>query len=440
MKRLLPFLLLALLLTGCRDMYQEDYRFVQEHEAPFAYRETDQASPESNPPTEREMLPTVSRASDIREKIQSMVNNGEETGTFLLKNYDGIVDRDMRNMYNDLLDDSPKYIYALDDRLTWSLLEIDAGKAIRIKLKLRLTPKEVQAIPTLMFAPAMNEIYAAMLQQNSTYTVQISGYKETNFNALLEDYVLKHPNQIVEEPGISVSVFPNRGSVRVVELHFFYNTEKTVLSKRREDVNSFLELVNKQLSNEQSPEQALAPEEIVEILYKQLLPGIGYRNDPSATVYSLILQKTGGNCRTMASVAAYLCKGAGADCEIVVGTRDGESWYWNRIMTDTGWKYFDLHAAGLAQQYPALLPAAEMVGYCWDAEQYPEIESVEPEEAGGSTAPEPGVAPVEPESSAAPTEPGSAEAPAASTEHAESSESEEVTGPSDEVISSTEAR
>ena len=187
MKKKLLLLALALLLTGCQRIYPDDYRFLQEHDAPFAYRETEQQSIVFRQNMEEEMLPVVSRGSDIREEIQSMVSSGERSGTFLLKNYVGNVEQDMKNMYNDLLNDSPKYIYAMDDSFHWSLSEIDGGQVVRIRMKLRLTPQEVQDIPTLMFAPAMNEIYSALLQQSSTFTVQISGYEDQNDTADQKD-------------------------------------------------------------------------------------------------------------------------------------------------------------------------------------------------------------------------------------------------------------
>ena len=148
-------------------------------------------------------------------------------------------------------------------------------------------------------------------------------------------------------------------------------------------------------------------QEIVETLYKQLVPGIGYESSEEATVYTQTLQKIGSS-RTMASVAAYLCSRAGIECEIVRGEQGEESWYWNRIPSEGAWLHFDLHAAALSGEPPVLLPSAEMTGYSWDPERYPEL------------------APTEPEEPTEPTEPtGSGEA----TEPTESAETPETTEP-----------
>ena len=50
MKRIIPILLL-LLLAGCKGLYPDEYISVEEHEVPFAYKETTLASTEAPPET-----------------------------------------------------------------------------------------------------------------------------------------------------------------------------------------------------------------------------------------------------------------------------------------------------------------------------------------------------------------------------------------------------
>ena len=372
MRRTLLFLAALLLLCGCQRMYPDEYISVNEHEAPFAYRETvtEPATTEAKP--EPEIL-TVSRAYDIREGIQDLVMNGEEAGQFRLKNYVGDVEADMKNMFNTLLSDSPKINYAMDS-FDWTIQRDKDGTLVTVEMKLRLAPQEIQAIQTRLFPDAaMSSIYTALRQQLSSYTVQVSGYQETDFNALLDEYILNHPDQIVEMPGVSVAVYPDRGNVRVVELHFVYHSDRETLRQHKDETVSFLNLAVRQLDRDMNAK------EIVETLYKQLVPGIGYESSEEATVYTQTLQKIGSS-RTMSSVAAYLCNRAGIECEIVQGELDGERWYWNRIQAEGAWLHFDLHAAALSGKPPVLLPSEAMPDYSWDPERYPELEAPEPSE------------------------------------------------------------
>ncbi len=388
MKKILLMLLLVLLLAGCQGIFPNEYLYVNEHDAPFAYRETDTTDTGSSVYKPTEELTAVSRGSDIREAIKNLVLSGQETGEFLLVDYVGDIERDMKTMYTDLLGDSPKYTYAMDS-LEWSLSETEYGNTVNVSLKLRLAPQEVQAIPTLRFPePAMTEIKEALLEHVSTYTVQVSGYQDTDLDALLEAFILEHPDQIVDAPGVSVSVYPpDRGSVRILEFHFIHNTDRETMLQHRDDVDSFLNLISNQLNRKQSAK------EIVNTIYESLTPAV-YSYNPNASVYSMAYQKS-GNSRVVASITAFLCNRLGAQCEIVIGKRGGETWYWNRIMSDGKWLSFDLHSAALEKKPPALLPSEAMAGYSWDRERYPEVNEPDPIEPQTPYEPEASSEPVD---------------------------------------------
>lgn len=370
MKRVLPLLLALLLLTGCRGMYPDEYLSLQEHVAPFAYRET---GTETTEETEAKTAPSyrpVSSAAEIRRGIQELILNGESSGSFLLVNYSGNVDEHMQDMFNALLADSPKFNYAMD-KFDWSLGRVEAGQVVNVEMKLHFSPEELRAIETRRFPePAKSDIFMALRQLMSAFTLEVSGYRDTDFNEEIHQYALLHPDQIIEIPEVSAAVYPSSGSVRVVELHFVYRTNRETLRAQREDVNNFFDMVYNQLS------PTMSEQELVDTLYMHLVPLIGYSSAPEATVYTQVLQKTGSS-GTMASVAAFLIKRVIPDCEIVKGARAGESWYWNRILSGERWYYFDLHAAALSGEKPVLKTAEELREYSWDPNAYPELEAPE---------------------------------------------------------------
>ena len=420
MKKLfLPLLLALLMLAGCQSLYPDDDLYVSEHVAPFAYRETETEPPTSGTEKPEEMA-TVSCASDIREAIKHMLDRGESTAQLRLLNYDGDVDKDMKNMYYALRNDTPKYAYCMDGPPSYSVTQEQSDRILNLEIVIQ---KDVQAIRTRLYKKDAieEEIITALRQQLSSYTIQISGYQETDWYSLLDAYVLEHPDQIVEAPSISVYVFPDRGRIRVLELHFDYNTDQETLSQRKIEVNFFLNLILNQLSRS-------TPEEMVETISKYLLTGTGYVADPNATVYSQVVLKTGGSSRTMASTVAYLCNRAGAECEIVEGERDGVPWYWNRIMTDGRWRSFDLHAAALVGDFhPVLLPSEEMLGYSWDALRYPEVPEPEPAEPTETGDPSETGDPTETGEPTEPTEPAEPTGPTEPTEPIQSTEATEST-------------
>lgn len=392
MKRILLLLAVLLLLTGCQSLYPDEYLAVNEHEAPFAYRET---AVESE--TATEPAPEYRIASDVfalRDGIQQMALEGAETRQFLLPGYNRErLELAMQDVESALLSSSPKYPYAMDS-FEWVLEQADAGAVVTVTMQLRLTPQEIKAIETWIYPePAMSKVYRALRQMVSSFTVQVSGYQETDFVSLLEDYILHNPDQIVETPDISVSVFPNKGNVRVVEFHFIYSTDRETLRQRRDNVSSLLDFVYSQMILKESAEDML------DVLYMHL-PGSSYQEIPYATVYTQVSDKMGSS-RTMASVVEYLFKRAGMECELIPGERNGADWYFNRIRVDGEWRYFDLHTAALSKQAPVLLRAGELNGYSWDLESYPDEALEEPAELTEPTEP---AEPAEPTEAAASTE------------------------------------
>ena len=428
MKRVLPLLLALLLLAGCRGQtfYPDEYSYVNEHQAPYAVRETTAEPTQTETEAEAEPeIPIVSSPYQIRDGIVDLILAGEESGKFLVRDYRGDLETDIDQMVRRIRKDYPKYSYAMD---SFECKLDGSGTVVTVRMKLHLSPQELLAIENRSYQSAIQRIYKALCDQVSAFTIQVSGFPEdTDLYALLDEYILHHPYEVVEAPQIFVDVFPKEGDTRVVALHFVYDNDGNILSRHKSKVDSFFNWICDYLEPGQSAE------EVVEILYNNLVPPRGYIDSEEATVFTQVSEQTLCSSRTMASVVEYLCKRNGLTCEIVVGELDGVRWYWNRILSDGQWRMFDLHAAALRQEAPALRLSAEMTGYSWDAERYPEIE--EPEPAPPEETVPPSEAPAEPTEAALHTEPvetartPETEAPAEPVTSGETAETEAPTEP-----------
>ena len=379
-RRILPLLLALLALSGCRSaLYSDEYSYVNEHLAPYAVRETTEAAAVTETETglSAPAVKTVSNLYQIRDRIVAMVLAGEESGSFLVQDYTGSLEDDTREMFGRLLKDYPKYNYAMDS-FDCSVSHVQNESFVNVNMKLHLSPQELRAIESRSFQSALKRIYRALGEQVNALTIQISSFPEdADLYALLDDYILHHPGEIVDPPGITIGVYPDRGDTRVVELHFVYDFDSDTLSRRKSVVETFFNWV---YSNHLNPEQSAS--ELVEALYNNLVPPADYTDSEEATVYTQVVGQKLGSSRTMASVVEYFCTRNGADCEIVVGQREGRTWYWNRIRSEGRWYMFDLHAAALSGELPVLRPASEMDGYSWDEQRYPELEESIPPQGG----------------------------------------------------------
>ncbi len=378
MKRLIPLACAFLLLGGCARLYPGEYLSVTPHVAPYAYEET--AAPPVSPISEEEPpLQPVSYLSDIRAGIQKMIREGGTSARFLLQDYHDETANLADTVKTDLETYSPKYVYNAE--IDMKTEQTSRGFVLNVNIRPGLTAKELRNVASRLYSNAMPLIYGALVQHKTDFMIEITGYVETDFQSILEDYALAHPDAIIEIPRISVTTVPESGSVRLIILEFKYKNDKETIDRQQEVVESMLDNYQNMYSEFDGPEKLL------ETTYKLLVPASGYVNRENATVYSLLLSKEGSS-RMMAAVAAYLCSRAGKSCRIVKGEREGESWYWNQLQTETGSLYFDLHAAALDDTAPILMTAEELTGYSWDREQYPEVEAPEPEEPTEPEGPE----------------------------------------------------
>ena len=69
-----------------------------------------------------------------------------------------------------------------------------------------------------------------------------------------------------------------------------------------------------------------------------------------------------GDSRAFSLVYAAMCSRIGLEAEIVSGTREGETVWWNRVKIDGEWYHLDL----MAQQQFQPMTDEEMTGYDWE--------------------------------------------------------------------------
>ena len=387
MKRIFPIfllLLLLLLLVGCQGAFSNEYVYVTEHVAPFAVKE--ETTTQEAPPQTEETLYTATNLKGVRDAIKDMVRNGEEEGKILLEFHEeDAKELDVNNLLNALCNDSPLYVYAMhQDSFSCELNKKGFDPVLSVSFKLRLAAREVASIEktgTFWFKEeALNYIYEALIDQKSSCTMQVSDYDaDVDLVALLDEYILHHPEEVSDAPEIQVTVFPVKGgSVRVLDFLFSYKENPAYLSYHKIKTNQFFKMVLEEMTKTESGTESEIPaKDAVGILYRQLISASSYDISEDATVYSLVVEKKKSNSRVMASVVEYLCCKAGWECEIVIGTHGGERWYWNRLKEDGQWRYFDLQTAAGKREEPDDLYSAEKMRelqYEWDSSQYPEAE------------------------------------------------------------------
>ena len=366
-------LLCAALMAGCRRLYPDESLSVKEHNAPFAFRETTAAPTETADPP---ML-TASNYYELRSVLRSFVSDGVEHGEVFVRSYSGNLEDDLKKLIRYLTEEDPVSAYATD-YVSCERMSMDGGWMVSVNAVYRRSVGEIREIqPVRGSEEALSRMLDALRRQENSVTLQVSGYTDGNFAAQLRQYILYHPDEVITEPQISVSVYPDAGLVRVVEVHFVYPEDRETLRGMRTEAEAVLDSAFHYIDYGRTDQQKLR------LLFTYLTTRFSYREDENASVYSLLCGGVGSS-RTAASVVRLLCEKTGVAATLVEGTREGKTWYWNIVSTADGFRHVDLHADALSGGPLTFRTDSEMAEYTWERAACPVCAEPQPEEESGT--------------------------------------------------------
>ena len=388
MKGLILLLLaVCLMLTACRGLYPTEYLYQAEHEAPYAVKEVETTIAATEPP-----LPIAADYYELRDLIRSFVLEGTEHGQIRISSYTGDLEQDLRRVTRYLTDQDPISSYATD-YISCEREETEEGWMIQVDAVYRRSANEIASIRSVRGREAaLQAMYFALRELQSSVTLQISGYVREDFVAALTNYCLQHPDDLPEVPTISVSIYPDNGNVRVVEVHFVYQNDKETLRGMKAEIESNLSAAYNYIRYSRSDQQKL------QLLYSYFINRFSYTAAKSGVnPYTLLCQGI-SDSRSFASVVSYLCSWVGIDSRLVRGHKDGLVWYWNVVCLEDRWVHLDYQTDVLAGDGLHLYSDLEMVNYSWDLSEVPACEPALPEvtdasETGTNPVPETGLEP-----------------------------------------------
>jgi hypothetical protein len=218
---------------------------------------------------------------------------------------------------------------------------------------------------------AKNRITEALDNLEPNIVLRVANYEDVDYTQLVQDYAMERPDMVMEVPQVSASVYPDGGSIRVVELKFTYQTSRESLKSMQEYVQPKFSASELFVKIEEDNSMKFAR------LYAFLMETTDYTVETSITPAYSLLRHGVGDSKAFASVYAAMCKKAGLDCQVISGTRAGEPWFWNIIQQEGQYYHLDLlrcyDSGGFQKSYDE-----EMTGYVWDYAAYPACVPPEP--------------------------------------------------------------
>ena len=335
---------LAVVLSGCSWM-DGSYVSVTPHQVA--------QSPVTDAPTR-----IVRSYTELRSALVRMVDDGTAEALLTLEGYP-------RENAEDDVEQAVEYVTKLYPLGAYAVEAIDTSVgayAISVDITYSRTAQELAAIRTVRgMDSAQKALTEAMDESLDKLVLRISGYEPVDFQELARTYAQLNPDRVMENPSVTVRTVPDKGDERVVELLFFYRTDRETLRAMREQVQPVFSSAALYVSGQASERTKFSQ------LHAFLTERFDYRYQSSqTTAYSLLCEGV-GDSRAFAQVYAAMCSRIGLEARFVSGTRAGEKHHWNLVRIDGAWYHLDL--LGAPQFRP--MTDGEMADYDWDREAYP---------------------------------------------------------------------
>lgn len=322
-QRLCALLLLpVLLLTGCQTMLERGYSSVQPHSQSLTARED----------------PSALEAENYQELVSAvlyLVTQHAESGIVRLYNYTGDVEADLTAACLEVVQKDPLGAFAVD-YIKHEVTRIVSYYEANVTISYQRTAEEMGQIISVTGSSAIKrELRDALAAFAPVVTLRISYFAEDDeyLRSLIYQAYYDTPQSAFGLPEISLSLYPETGIQRIVEIGLTYPAEVETLVQRQSE----LEAAAARLL----PDGAEATARQV---YDLLLGQTALSSDPDRnTAYDALVNGL-ANDEGLALAYQLLCARAGLTCTVVQGTLAEQPHFWNIVTTDSGSRHVDASA------------------------------------------------------------------------------------------------
>lgn len=371
MKRIILILLCLLVFSGCSALAPDSYLSVTPHE-----------NSEIRPISTDAI--TANDFRSLRNAILSFVRNGQTEGIIHVTNYTGNVETDLQRAAYEVSTIDPLGAYAVE-YMTHSCNLLVSYYEIRVSITFRRSAREIADIRSISTEAQMEELLTAALKTfDDRIALRLNNYRKQDQSVIpfLETYCAENYASIMEVPEVSVSVYPETGSSRIVEVNFQYRHNPQGLQAKQRAVAKSVDAAAEYIRYRQQDYEK------VQLLYSYLTQRFQYRSAETVTplydvLYTGIADPTG-----LAQAWQLICDKAGVECMIVSGMKHGEPYTWNIIRTGSHYRHLDLAQCVLDRSGLITYSDGQMSAYYWDARQYPACEPLPAAEPPAVTPPE----------------------------------------------------
>lgn len=340
---------MALSLSGCSPLLQRSYSSSVDH---VEYTQSEDSS--------------ILRAESYRGLVDAIlyfVNDHAGEGVVRLYNYTGDVDKDLESACREVLQDDPLAAFAVED-ISCDFSRIVSYYEVAVTLTYSHTVEEVDAIQFAAGSSTMRQMLRqAMADFAPSLALRVSYFPgdENEVRAMAVQAYYDTPQAAFGLPQIQVSIYPESGVQRIVEIHLKWSETQSELSGRSAQL---LTLAQELLDSDPPQEESYTPEEL-ELLLRQAAAPMD--PDGAGDPYSALSGES-ANELGHALALELLLQLAGLETTLVSGQADQEEAWWLIVSNDTSSRHLLL-----TDEEPTLYTDLELtgLGYLWNTENYP---------------------------------------------------------------------
>lgn len=343
-------LAVCIMLSGCDAFVNGEYIYTQPHE-------TDAAQDDA--------AISAINYRQLYALLDEMIQEGTTSAVIMVPDYDqSKIAEDAEAVSDDLLKNNPVAAYAVSD-ISAVLGTAGGEPALSVTVSYTHGRAEIRQIKEVSdVVEATNLIRSALNACNVGVVLKINQYQAVDFTQIVEDYATAFPEYVIEQPRVTVNVYPDHGEVRVVELNFAYRTNRESLKEMQNRVRNMFTSARLYVSVDTTALDKFSH------LYTFIMERFEFDIATSITpAYSLLLHGVGDQ-KAFAIVYAAMCAREGLECYTVSGTRNGAAHYWNIVSVDGKYYHVDLLRSSDGKTF-RMYTHDQMGGYVWDYDAYP---------------------------------------------------------------------
>ena len=306
----------------------------------------------------------VTTFSELNEALIALVEDGSQSGML----YANDIAQDKLSGYMDIAARNVKQnnaigAYAVDE-IVYEI-GMNAGKqAVAVNITYNHNRSEILRIKqTDTMEDAIKVITSSLDNCDPGVVLKVEQYRAMDITQLVQDYVDNNPQTCMEMPQVTVTMYPQTGAERVIELSFTYQTSRASLRNMQQTVTPVFASAKLYVSTDADIWEKYSQ------LYSFLMERYDYTVETSITPSYSLLRHGVGDSKAFATVYSAMCRQANLNCQVVSGTKAGEAWYWNVCEVDGVYYHIDLLQCSYTSGFQAYTEA-DMSGYVWDYSAY----------------------------------------------------------------------